>query len=169
MGRSQEQRQLSQSLVGARQGVAMSDYVAGSMHELRIRQEAASAVRIAADRERAAADREIAANDRALRRRARADYLATLTRRERAIERFRLLRRLGLVWLAVSILLAGAAIIAAALAGASAMLGLLGTLYISALLLTSKVVRTRQRRLTPEHVEKVAEQLDRVKASLPTN
>ena len=89
MGRSQEQRQLSQSLVGARQGVAMSDYVAGSMHELRIRQEAASAVRIAADRERAAADREIAANDRALRRRARADYLQRSRGEERAIERFR--------------------------------------------------------------------------------
>lgn len=147
----------------------MSDYVAGSMYALRIRQEAAGQARQIAEQERAAAERDIAEHDRAVRDRARADYLATLTPRERAVERLRMLRRLGLVWVAVSVLLAGAAIIAAAAAGASAVLGLLGTVYISALLLSSKVVRMRQRRLPPEHVERVHEQLDRVKASLPTS
>lgn len=169
MGTSQQQRQLSRSVSGAAHGIAMTDYVAGSMHALRVRQDAASAARLAADQERAAADREIAEHDRALRQRARADYLATLTPKQRALERVRLFRKLGLMWLLLTIVIAGAAIIAAVIAGASAMLGLLGTIYISALLLASKVVRMRQRRLPPEHVEKVHEQLDRVKASLPAS
>jgi hypothetical protein len=75
---------------------------------------------------------------------------------------------LGLVWLVISVSLAGVAIAAAALAGASATLGLVGTVYIVALVLAAKIVHRRAHRLPADHVERVHEQLDRVKSTLHT-
>lgn len=167
MRRSEFSRQLPVDVSGARRGAAMSDYVAASMQSLRARQQTAAADMLEREHERRALEQRHAEHERDLRRRARQDYLSRLSRRERMIERLRHLRRLGLVWFAVSVMLAGCAIVAAAIAGASAVLGILGTIYISALLLGTKLVRARQDRLPPEHVERVHEQLDRVKASLP--
>ncbi len=154
---------------GTSSASAMSQYLADSAREIKSRQQAApSTADVEANRERAADQRRRAAEDRAIRKRVRAEWRATLTAKERLAENLRYLKRLGVVWLLVSVLLAGVAIAAAALAGASATLGLVGSVYIMALMLAAKIIHRRARRLPADHVERVHEQLDRVKSTLHT-
>ncbi len=154
---------------GASSGSAMSQYLADAACEIKSRQRATgNPINVEADRERVALQRRRDAEDRAIRRRVRSEWRATLTRKERVAENVRQLKRLRLVWLVVSVSLAGVAIVAAALAGASATLGLVGTVYIVALVLSAKIIHRRARRLPADHVERVHEQLDRVKSTFHT-
>jgi hypothetical protein len=154
---------------GADSGSAMCQYLADSARDIKSRQQTApSAASVEADRERAAAERRRAAEDRAIRKRVRAEWRATLTPRERLVENLHSLKRLRLVWLLVSVSLAAAAIAAATLAKAPTAVGVGGAVYILALLLGGKIIHRRARKLPADHVERVHEQLDRVKSTLHT-
>ena len=154
---------------GASSGAAMSQYLADSARAIKSRQRATAGTAGAeVDREREASERRRAAEDRAIRKRVRAEWRATLTRRERFAENLRQLKRLRLVWLVISVSLAGVAIAAAALAGARPRLAWSAPSTSSRWCWPRRSIHRRAHRLPADHVERVHEQLDRVKSTLHT-
>jgi Flp pilus assembly protein TadB len=161
------QPQLSPDYTAASQSAAVTDVLAGSARGIKERQAAAAAAAEREGQERKERDRQLASQSRDLQKRVSAEYRATLTRSERAADRLRGLRRYRRPVLRVTVPLAALAIVAATLGRAPTALAVLGVLYLVGVMLASRLGRARAEKLTPECEERVHEQLDRVKSSLP--
>jgi hypothetical protein len=158
-----------QDLTAAAHSAAMTDLLSSSARDIKARQAAAVASEMERIEELDARERSRAQEQRELKRRVRAEYRASLTRRERLVEDVRQLRGVGHLWLLLSVAFALLAIAMAVVAGGSGTLAVLAGAYVCALLLAVKVMRKRSDRLTPEYEERVSQQLARVKSTLPVS
>jgi hypothetical protein len=162
-----EQTTPYQELAAAAHTAAMTDLLASSARDIKARQAAAAAGEQERTEELVARERSRAQEQRDLTRRVRAEYRASLNRRERLVDDVQRLRRVGHLWLLLSVAFAMLAIAMAVVAGGSGTLAVLAGAYVCALLLAMKVIRRRGERLTPEFEERVNQQLARVKSTLP--
>jgi len=115
-------------------------------------------------------ERARAAQARAVRKQMRAQRRASLSIGERVADSFRGCGRLPVVWLLTSVAVFGCAVLIAGLAARPTILAACAGAYIVALALTLKIVRRRLARALPEGFDdRVSDQLDRVKAAIPTS
>ncbi len=157
------------------QEAAMRDYLAGSAQTLAARQpafEQSEEARLREEHKRIAAlEQARAAQARAVRKQMRAEWRASLTPIERIVDSFRELRRLRALWLVVSIAVAVIVGLAAGVAAGSATtLAECGGHYFVAIVIGRRVVERRRARQLPEgYADRVSDQLERVKATIPAS
>jgi len=147
---------------------ATTEVLGSSAAGIKERQAAAALVAEQERVEREAEQRRYAEEQRRLQKQVDAEYRSTLTPAQRAGDRVRSLWCYNR-WAKIAAFAPGVLAVLAFIFGAVGVgVAGAGVLYVVALVVARRVIEARADKPSPEHVERVHEQLDRVKSTLPT-